>query len=626
MSALSIHDLRKRFGSLEVLKGIDLEIQSGEFTVLVGPSGCGKSTLLSIIAGLERASSGTIEIGGRMVNEVPPRDRDIAMVFQSYALYPSMTVRQNITFGMECRNVPKREQVEAVSHVARLLQIEALLNRKPGQLSGGQRQRVAMGRALVRDPLLFLFDEPLSNLDAKLRVEMRMEIKQLHQRLGKTMVYVTHDQIEAMTMATRIAVMHQGEVQQFADPDTIYRRPANLFVARFMGSPPMNTLPARLTAEGGAPFAVIGAGGPDEIRVKLPGHDAAASYVDREVVLGIRPECIAEAERRFGNEPDATMPLSAPVDMIEPTGAETIVLLRLGGLKALARLAADTRPPPGEPARFALDTRSICLFDPPDGTPHRMTRTIYPDLADRVVLVTGGASGIGAAFVQAFAAQKSRVAFLDIDREAGAALARAVEAAGDPAPLFIPCDLLDIEALRGAMEQARHALGDATVLINNAANDQRQELADVTPEAFDWMIGVNFRHVFFAAQAVVPQMQAQGGGAIVNMSSVAWMRGAPALPTYVAAKAAIVGFTNSLSRRLGADRIRVNAIAPGMVITERQRRLWYPDQKRIEEGRSRQAVPDAVTPEDIAQLALFLASNESARITGQCIRVDGGLA
>ena len=201
MSALTVRDVHKRFGSVEVLKGINLEMGSGEFTVLVGPSGCGKSTLLNIIAGLERQSSGSIQIGGRVVDDIPPKDRDIAMVFQSYALYPSMTVRQNITFGMECRNVPRAKRDEAVARVAKLLQIDALLDRKPSQLSGGQRQRVAMGRALVRDPLLFLFDEPLSNLDAQLRVEMRMEIKQLHQRLGSTIVYVTHDQIEAMTLA-----------------------------------------------------------------------------------------------------------------------------------------------------------------------------------------------------------------------------------------------------------------------------------------------------------------------------------------------------------------------------------------------------------------------------------------
>src|SRR5215510_3191611 len=269
MAALSIRTLSKRYANLEVLKGINLDIESGEFTVLVGPSGCGKSTLLNIVAGLDHPSEGTVEIGGRVVDDVAPKDRDIAMVFQSYALYPSMTVRQNMTFGMECRNVPRARRNEAVARVAKLLQIDALLDRKPSQLSGGQRQRVAMGRALVRDPLLFLFDEPLSNLDAKLRVEMRMEIKRLHQRIGATIVYVTHDQIEAMTMATRIAVMNQGEVQQFADPDTVYRYPANLFVARFMGAPPMNTMPARLEAEDGGSVVVIGAGRPDEVRLHL---------------------------------------------------------------------------------------------------------------------------------------------------------------------------------------------------------------------------------------------------------------------------------------------------------------------------------------------------------------------
>src|SRR5690349_615776 len=297
MAALSIRALSKRYANLEVLKGINLDIESGEFTVLVGPSGCGKPTLLNIVAGLDRASAGDVEIGGRVVNDVAPKDRDIAMVFQSYALYPSMTVRQNITFGMECRHVPKPEQDAAVANVARLLQIEPLLGRKPSQLSGGQRQRVAMGRALVRDPLLFLFDEPLSNLDAKLRVEMRMEIKRLHQRIGATIVYVTHDQIEAMTMATRIAVMHQGSVQQFADPDTVYRYPSNLFVARFMGSPPMNTIAARLEAGNGEAVAVIGAERADAIRLRWQGHDAAASFVGRDVVLGIRPDGRAEGSR-----------------------------------------------------------------------------------------------------------------------------------------------------------------------------------------------------------------------------------------------------------------------------------------------------------------------------------------
>jgi NAD(P)-dependent dehydrogenase (short-subunit alcohol dehydrogenase family) len=255
-----------------------------------------------------------------------------------------------------------------------------------------------------------------------------------------------------------------------------------------------------------------------------------------------------------------------------------------------------------------------------------MTETSYAGLAGRAVLITGGASGIGAAFVRAFAAQQARVAFLDIDRAAGEALVREVAGASGAEPLFVPCDLLDIEALQRAMTQVHASLGDAAVLVNNAANDQRQVLADVTPAEFDWMIGVNLRHVFFAAQAVVPQMQARGGGSIINMSSVAWMRGAPALPVYAAAKAAIVGFTNSLARLVGPDRIRVNAIAPGMVITERQRRLWYPDEQQIADLRTRQAIPDAVTPDDIARMALFLASDDSRRITRQCFVVDAGLA
>ncbi len=283
------------------------------------------------------------------------------MVFQSYALYPSMTVRQNMTFGMECRHVPKREQNEAVDRVARLLQIETLLHRKPSQLSGGQRQRVAMGRALVRDPLLFLFDEPLSNLDAKLRVEMRMEIKRLHARLGSTIVYVTHDQIEAMTLATRIAVMHLGEVQQFADPDTVYNRPANLFVARFMGAPPMNTLPSRLAMENGRLWAVLGDG---TVRMPVPEAAGAISQAGREVVLGIRPECIAEPTRHFDGDPCSTLKLDIPVEMTEPTGAETIVLLRLAGHEVLGRIAPDVRMLPGTTAPFAVDTRKICLFDP----------------------------------------------------------------------------------------------------------------------------------------------------------------------------------------------------------------------------------------------------------------------
>src|SRR5246127_2426567 len=250
MGALTIANVRKTFGNVQILKGIDIEIDAGEFLILVGPSGCGKSTLLNIIAGLELPTDGAVKIGDRDVTYEAPKDRDIAMVFQSYALYPNMNVAQNIAFGLEMRKVPKDKRDAAVQRVAKMLQITQLLDRKPGQLSGGQRQRVAMGRALARDPVMFLFDEPLSNLDAKLRIEMRSEIKLLHQRLGTTIVYVTHDQIEAMTLGDRIAVMKDGIVQQFGAPQDIYDSPSNLFVAGFIGAPPMNFIEGTLVSQG----------------------------------------------------------------------------------------------------------------------------------------------------------------------------------------------------------------------------------------------------------------------------------------------------------------------------------------------------------------------------------------
>ena len=365
MARLLISGIEKSFGAVKVLEGIDLDVADGELIVLLGPSGCGKSTLLAIIAGLEQASGGEIRIDERMVNEEHPKDRNIAMVFQSYALYPTMTARANMTFGLECRGVPRAERETAVQRVAELLQIGHLLDRKPAQLSGGQRQRVAMGRALVRDPDIFLFDEPLSNLDAKLRVEMRTEIKKLHQRVGTTIVYVTHDQVEAMTLASRIAVMHQGRIQQLADPRTVYERPANLFVARFMGSPPMNTLAARLERAGSGLEAVLPNGGGEPVRLPVPGSNGAAGrFAGREIVLGIRPESITEAQRRAGEtEPGITM-LPMPVEVVEPTGAETMVVLRLGSAEVIGRIDPDLDPPVGRPFDMAIDMRKACLFDP----------------------------------------------------------------------------------------------------------------------------------------------------------------------------------------------------------------------------------------------------------------------
>jgi multiple sugar transport system ATP-binding protein len=363
MASLTVSNLNKNFGALPVLQGINLEVNSGEFVVLVGPSGCGKSTLLALIAGLETITSGSIRIGDRVVNDVPPKDRDIAMVFQSYALYPTMTVRQNITFGMESRRVPKQQQDAAVQRVSTLLHIDGLLHRKPSQLSGGQRQRVAMGRALVRDPALFLFDEPLSNLDAKLRVEMRTEIKKLYQTLGKTTVYVTHDQVEAMTLASRIAIMHRGVLQQYAAPRTVYDRPANMFVAGFMGSPAMNFLPGEAASANGTAAVSIGANG-SAAQLALAEGNGAKLKPGQQVVLGVRPEHLSLYDSRRAERRQHVAILEAPVEVVEPTGAETIVVARVGDKELVARLEADEAPQIGERVKLAVDMSKACLFDP----------------------------------------------------------------------------------------------------------------------------------------------------------------------------------------------------------------------------------------------------------------------
>ena len=363
MATLTISRLFKRFGSVEVLKGIDLEAQTGEFVALVGPSGCGKSTLLAMIAGLESVSQGEIRIDGTLVNAVAPKDRDIAMVFQSYALYPTMTARQNMTFGMESRGVPKAEQDAAIKRVASLLQIEPLLNRKPGQLSGGQRQRVAMGRALVRDPKLFLFDEPLSNLDAKLRVDMRTEIKKLHLRVGKTTIYVTHDQIEAMTLASRIAVMHQGSIQQFDEPQAVYDRPANMFVAGFMGSPSMNFIPGELTKLDGRPAVQIALGHGETATLPLPQTPASVPANGR-VVLGVRPEHLFRYDPSLKAQKAGLAMLTAPVEVVEPTGAETHAVLKVGEQEIVGRFDPDGAPRLGELLPLGIDMGHACLFDP----------------------------------------------------------------------------------------------------------------------------------------------------------------------------------------------------------------------------------------------------------------------
>jgi multiple sugar transport system ATP-binding protein len=362
MGFLDIKNVTKSYGSVQVLHEVNIEVQEGEFLVLVGPSGCGKSTLLNMIAGLEGITSGDISIKGRVVNGVHPSKRNIAMVFQSYALYPNMTVGQNMTFGLEMHGVPKAEREKALREVGKLLQIENLLDRKPGQLSGGQRQRVAMGRALVRNPDVFLFDEPLSNLDAKLRVDMRTEIKKLHEKLKTTIVYVTHDQIEAMTLSTRIAVMYQGYVQQLGTPKEIYDTPANVYVATFMGSPAMNVIPAKVVVKDGVPHAQIkDAKKVDQhLRFSQPN---LADWNGKDILLGIRPESITDPDGADRNSRNI-VPLRNLVGITEPAGADTFVAMDFGGKDIIARMRADANVVSGQDFDFAINMEKAVAFDP----------------------------------------------------------------------------------------------------------------------------------------------------------------------------------------------------------------------------------------------------------------------
>ncbi|MFD2238090.1 ABC transporter ATP-binding protein [Aureimonas populi] len=347
MSTMNIEKLRKSFGKTEVLRGIDLAVGDGEFVALVGPSGCGKSTLLRLIAGLEAASSGRLLIGDRDVTALAPKDRDVAMVFQNYALYPHMSVRANMGFSLRLRGVDKRSIEAEVARAASVLGLQDLLDRYPGQLSGGQRQRVATGRAIVRNPKLFLFDEPLSNLDAKLRVQMRTEIKALHQRLRNTMIYVTHDQIEAMTLADRIVVMQGGVIEQEGAPLDLYDRPANAFVGGFLGSPSMNFVSGRLKGTD-----VVAEDG-----TVLPAGRASGEDEGRAVLWGARPESIVPASEGFGGV----------IEVVEPTGPDTQLLVRVAGLPLVVLLRNRTHARPGETITLTIAAPDIHLFDAGNG-------------------------------------------------------------------------------------------------------------------------------------------------------------------------------------------------------------------------------------------------------------------
>ena len=359
MAAIEIQQVSKSFGDVSVLKAIDLSIASGEFVVLVGPSGCGKSTLLRLIAGLEALTSGTIRIGGAVVNDLPPKDRDIAMVFQSYALYPHMNVRDNMSYSLRLKRTPQERIADLVKKAGAKLGIEALQDRKPRHLSGGQRQRVAMGRAIVRDPKAFLFDEPLSNLDARLREQMRFEIRKLHRDLGATSVYVTHDQIEAMTMADRVVAMNAGLVQQVGPPLELYDDPTNLFVAGFIGSPAMNFLNVEAKLRGGRVELHLGG----KRWIDIPRPDEINR--DRSVVLGLRPERV-----EFG--PARADSIEARVELVEPTGLGTVVHFETAGQFLKSFTTARPQLKTGETAAISVRTENIRLFDPDTGARIRL--------------------------------------------------------------------------------------------------------------------------------------------------------------------------------------------------------------------------------------------------------------
>ncbi|MEM7022454.1 MAG: sn-glycerol-3-phosphate ABC transporter ATP-binding protein UgpC [Pseudomonadota bacterium] len=361
MATVSLRKLRKQFGKVEAVRGIDLEIADREFVVLVGPSGCGKSTTLRMIAGLEEVSDGEVWIGESLVNEREPKDRDIAMVFQDYALYPHMSVFQNMSFGLEYRGYSRAEIRRRVEEAAGILNIAELLERRPKQLSGGQRQRVAMGRAIVRDPSVFLFDEPLSNLDAKLRVQMRTEIKKLHQRVATTVVYVTHDQVEAMTLADRIVLMRDGEIEQIGSPGEIYNAPRSTYVASFLGSPTMNLVPAEIVDAGNGLAVRI-----DEVTTwpLLPEQcQRFEAWRGKPVVFGLRPESFA-----WRAESDGDPKLDAVAEVIEPLGSDTLVFFNVNHTEMAARLPPDSPCAAGEAFSIYPDLRRMHLFDASTGS------------------------------------------------------------------------------------------------------------------------------------------------------------------------------------------------------------------------------------------------------------------
>ena len=583
MAEVSVRNVVKAYeGGVLAVRGIDLEIADEEFVVLVGPSGCGKSTTLRMIAGLEEISDGEIWIGGDVVNDVPPKDRDIAMVFQNYALYPHMTVFDNMAFGLKLRGATKADIKSRVDEAARILDIVPLLGRKPKALSGGQRQRVAMGRAIVRHPKVFLFDEPLSNLDAKLRVQMRTEIKKVHQTVRTTTVYVTHDQVEAMTLADRVVVMNGGVIEQVGPPQELYHHPKTRFVAGFIGSPAMNFLPVTLEQRRGPAGGRPGAAHPRRARRPL--------RRPRQQADGARPPPRAHergAPPRLG--PPARHDRRGGADGHGDPGP----LLRPRRPHRRPHRPRDPGPlRPGTPAPRRHEQHA------PDGAGHRGGRLTMEGIAGQVAWITGAGSGIGRAMAIAFARAGCRVAITgrrrDALEETAALMPRAT-------PAIAAADVSDPAAVAKAHQAVAEALGDVDILVNNAGtNARRRHWRDLSPEDMASVVDVNLKGPFLCALAVLPAMRARRRGLLIHTVSNAATGIYPVSgPSYTASKHGARAMSATINAEEGIHGIRSVCINPGEVETP-----ILDTRPRPPSAEDRALMAQ---PEDIAAAAVFAA-------------------
>jgi D-sorbitol dehydrogenase (acceptor) len=573
MGSIRLSEVTKSFDEVNVIPPLDLEINDGEFVVFVGPSGCGKSTLLRLIAGLEDVTSGKITIDGQDATELAPAKRQLAMVFQSYALYPHMSVRKNIAFPMKMAAMPKDEQDRRIDNAARVLNLTDYLDRRPGQLSGGQRQRVAIGRAIVREPKAFLFDEPLSNLDAALRVNMRLEISELHQNLSTTMIYVTHDQVEAMTMADKIVVLNDGRIEQVGSPLELYSEPVNLFVAGRRSHD-------RCTAR--APDAFVGRRALERNRRR-----SRTPWLRH---LSVR----RDGARRPSHGKGRGRSRSAP-------RRHRLRVCRSGeGLPV-------RRGRPGNPVTPRMGNR----------------------LHGKTALITGAARGIGRAFAKAYVQEGATVAIGDIDFPRAEASAAEIGTSA----YAVHLDVTKQASIDRAVDEVLAKSGGIDILVNNAGVFDMAPVTEITTESYDRVFAINVKGTLFTLQVVAASMIARGkGGKIINMASQAGRRGEALVAVYCASKAAVISLTQSAGLNLIKHRINVNAIAPGVVDGEHWDGVdaMFAKYENRPLGEKKRLVGEAVpfgrmgTAEDLIGMAIFLASAESDYVVAQTFNVDGG--